>query len=72
MDRVYILTWKVEKSLQYFIQNICRAAMKYKEIQSKNVDLISVTQDMVEWLALMNAVITFDLHKVQSVSWLAV
>jgi hypothetical protein len=36
--------------------------MKYKEIKSKNVDLISVTEDR---LALMNAVITFNFHKVQ-------
>lgn len=46
--------------------------MKYREIQSKNVDLISVAEDMVQWLALMNAVIAFNLHKVQSVYWLAV
>jgi len=41
--------------------------MKYKEIKSKNMDLISVAEDIVQWLALMNAVITFNLHKVQSV-----
>jgi len=27
--------------------------MKYKEIQTKNVDLISVAKDMVQWLALI-------------------
>jgi hypothetical protein len=37
-----------------------------------NVNLISVANDMVQWLALMNAVITFNLRKVQSASWLAV
>jgi hypothetical protein len=46
--------------------------MKYIEIECKNVDLISVAEDMVQWLALMNVVITFNLHQVQSVSWLAV
>jgi hypothetical protein len=46
--------------------------MKYKEIQSKNVNLISVAEDMVQWLALINAVVTFNLHNGQSVSWLAV
>ena len=46
--------------------------MKYKEIHSKNVDLISVAENMVQWLALMNAVITLNLHTVQSVSWLPV
>lgn len=55
MGRAYILKWKVEKSLQYFIKKIWRAALKYKEIQSENVDLISVAEDMVQWLAFMNA-----------------
>jgi len=46
--------------------------MKYKEIQSMNVNLISVAEDIVQWLALMNAVITFNLCNVPSVFWLAV
>jgi len=48
MGRAYMLRWKFEKSLQYFIQKISREAMKYKEIQPKNVDLISVAEDTVQ------------------------